>query len=171
MHHPVGGLSLCNQGIQRPGSRPHDIAAGFIILRVLVGDPAGMEQGAHQSFADIIAHVVVLAGEILLADVIKDVIDAGSHLIVRQRQGVFRIQNGKSGHDFLICEDMADFLLGFRIGNDSARVHLGTGACHGQYTAHRQRFTVRFLKAQIIFFPWIFFTVHGNRNCLRIVAD
>ena len=50
-----------------------------------------MEQGAHQSFADIIAGIVILSGEILLTDVIEDIIDTGNHLIVRQRQGVFRI--------------------------------------------------------------------------------
>lgn len=130
-----------------------------------------MEQGAHESFADIVTGVIVLTGKILLANVVEDVIDTGNHLIVRQRQGVFRVQNSKPGHDFLICKDMAYFLFGFRIGNDGARVHLGTGAHHSQHTAHRQRFAIRFLKAQIIFFPRIFFTVHGNRNCLRIITD
>ena len=93
MHHPIGGFSTGNQGVQRPGGRPHEIAAGFIVLWILIGDAAGMDDRAHQPLADVVAHIVVLAGKILLADVVENVIDARRHLVMRQSQGILRVQD------------------------------------------------------------------------------
>ena len=171
MHHPVGALAAGHQRIQRPGGRPHQVAAGLVVLRISVGDPAGVEDRPHQSLADIVAHIVVFAGEILLTDVVEDVIDAGNHLIARQRQGVSGVQDGEFGHDPLVCKDMSDLLLRLLVGDDGAGVHLRAGPHHGQHAAHRQRLTGGFLKTQIIFLPGVFLTVDRDGYRLGIVAD
>lgn len=52
--HPVGGFALGNQGIQRPGGDPHDIAAGLIVGGILHGDTGGMDQRAQQPLGYIV---------------------------------------------------------------------------------------------------------------------
>ena len=74
--------------------------------------------------ADIIACIVVLPGEILFAYMVENVVNAGYHLIVRQRQRVFRVQYSEPGHDLLIREHMTDLLMGVRVRDHGSRVHL-----------------------------------------------
>ena len=69
MDHPVRALAAGNQRVERPSRRPHQIAARLIVLRVLVRDAARVQDGAHQALTDIVARVIIRAGEILLADV------------------------------------------------------------------------------------------------------
>ena len=83
-----------------------------------------MEQGPHQSFADVIACIVIFSGEVLLADMIEDIINPGRHLIMRQRQRVLRIQDRKPGHDLLICKDMADLHLCLVVCDNRSCIHL-----------------------------------------------
>ena len=97
MDHPVGGFALGHQRVQCPGGRPHDVAAGLVVLRVLNGDTAGVDERLHQPLGEIVGGVVVGAGEILLADVVKDVIYASCHLVLGQGVGQFGIQNGELG--------------------------------------------------------------------------
>ena len=66
---------------------------------------------------------------------------------------------------------MADLFFGLFVGNDRPGVHLRTGSGHGQYTAHGHNGAVRFLKALVILFPGILFTVNGNGKGLGVVAD
>ena len=57
-----------------------------------------MQDGAHQALADVIARVIILTGEILLADVIEDIVDACYHLAVRQRHRVPRVIDNAALH-------------------------------------------------------------------------
>ena len=82
MHHPVGAFAAGDQGVQRPGGGPHDVAAGLIVLGIAVGDAAGVQQRAHQAFAEIVAGAVVFAGEVLFADMVENIVNAGCHLVV-----------------------------------------------------------------------------------------
>ena len=153
--HPVRVLSLGYQSVQGPSGDPHQVAPGLIVLRVLHCDPAAVEQRAHQALHEVVRGAVILPGEILLGDVVHNVVNAGHHLVLGQGIGILGVEDGERGKD-LLPEDVADLLLGGVIGDYRAPVHLGTGAHHSQHTAHRQRFAIRFLKAQIIFFPRIF---------------
>ena len=171
VHHPVGGFTAGNQSVEGPGSRPHKVASCLVILRILIGDAACVNNRAHQPFADIVAGIVIITGEILFTDMIKDIIDARYHLIMRQCQRVFRVQDGKLRHDLFIGKYMTDLLFCLRIGDDRSGVHLRTGSYHGQHTSHRKGLAVRFFKAQVIFLPRVFVTVDGYRNCLGIIAD
>ena len=52
-----------------------------------------MDQGLHQSLTDIITGVVIRAGKILLANVIENVVDTCTHLILRQGHGVVGVED------------------------------------------------------------------------------
>ena len=116
--HPVRALAFGNQCVECPGRRPHQVAARLVVLRILVGNAAGMQHRAHQALADVVARRIVCAGEILLANVVEDIVDAGHHLTMRQRHRVPRVQDGEARDDLLIREDMADLLLRLLIGDD-----------------------------------------------------
>ena len=124
VHHPVGGLAPGHQGVQRPGGDPHDVAPGLVVLGIPVGSPAGAQEGAHQPLAEIVAGVVILPGEVLLADVVEDVVDTRDHLLPGQGEGEAGIQNGEAGHHRLVRKDVADLLPGLLVGDHRAGVHL-----------------------------------------------
>ena len=138
-------------------------------MRVLVGDAAGVDDGAQQPFADVIAGVVVLPGKILFADVAEDIV-ARRHLIAGQGEGVFGVQDGKAGHDLGVGEGVAEFLVGVGVGDDRAGVHLGPGAHHGQHAPHGESLAVGFLAADIIFLPGILLTINRDRHRFRIIT-
>ena len=82
-----------------------------------------MDHRAHQPFADIIAGIIILTREILLTDMVKNIIDAGCHLVMGQRQRIDRIKNREFRHNLLICKYMTDFLMGMGIGDHRAGIH------------------------------------------------
>ena len=170
MHHPVGALSLRDQGIQSPGCRPHDIAAGFIIGRLLYRNTTCENDRTHQSLCDIITGIVILTGKILLTDMVENVINPCHHLVLRQCKGEFRVEDGKL-REYLRSKHMTDFQLLLMIGDHRATVHFASRSHHGQNAAHGNDFTGRFLKTDIILLPGIFLAVNRYGNCLRIIAD
>ena len=170
MHHPVRGLALCDEGIERPGSRPHDVAPRLVVGHIFDRRAAGHQERTHEPFGDIVAGVVVLAREILLADVAEDVVDARHHLIAGQGEGVGGIQHGETGHDLLVREDMTYLLLGGGVGDDRAGVHLRARAHHGQHAADGDYLAGRLLETQIVLLPGILVAVHGHGDRLGVVA-
>ena len=171
VNHPVRAFPLGNQRVERPGRRPHQVAACLVVLRVFVGNAAGVQDGAHQALADVIARVIILTGEILLADVIEDIVDACYHLAMWQCHRVPRVQDGKARDDLLVCKDVTYFLLCLLIGDDTTCIHLRARPGHRQHAADRQRLAGRLLKAHEIFLPRIFLAVDRNGHRLGIVAD
>ena len=169
MHHPVAAFPAGDQGVQRPGRRPHDVGAGLIVLRVLQGGEGIAPHGLHQGLRKIVAHVVVLAGKILLADMVEDIVDARHHLVLRQGHRKAGIEDGELRHD-LLTEHMADLLMGLMVGDHRAAVHLGAGARHGQDAAHRHDLAVRLLEAGIVFFPGVLAAMDRNGHRLGVVA-
>ena len=170
MYHPVCRLSFCHKCVQCPCRSPHDVAARLIVLGIVVRDPAGMEQRTHQSLADIITGIVILTREILLADMVEDIVDSGYHLIVRQRQRILRVQDGKPWHDLFIRKDMSDLLFCLSVRDHCTGVHLRPGSNHGEDTSHRNDLTLRFFKTYIVFLPGIFLTINRDRHRFRIIT-
>ena len=167
MNHPVGTFSSGNKRIQRPGCSPHDIRPCLIVLWILNGNSRTVNHRFHQCLADIIAGIVILPREILLADMIENIINSSHHLLLRQCKSEFRVQDCKLWHHS-ISKHMTDFQLLIMIRNYRASIHFASCSHHSQYTANRDNLTIRLLKADIIFLPWIFVTVnrHGNRFCI-----
>ena len=81
-----------------------------------------MNQRPHQSFAQIIAYIVVCPAEVLFTDVIEDIVNTGHHLVMRETERVDRVQHSELRHDFR-SEDVADLLLCLVVGNDGSSVH------------------------------------------------
>ena len=167
--HPVRVLSLGYQSVQGPSGDPHQVAPGLIVLRVLHCDPAAVEQRAHQALHEVVRGAVILPGEILLGDVVHNVVNAGHHLVLGQGIGILGVEDGELGKD-LLPEDVADLLLGGVIGDYRAPVHLGTGAHHGQHTAHGNEAVGRLLHADIVFLPGVLVAPGGDGHALGIVA-
>ena len=169
MDHPVGGLALGDQGVQGPGGDPHDVAAGLVVLGVLHGDPAAVDQGAHEALHEVVGGGVVLPGEVLLGDVVHDVIDPRHHLIVGEGIGVLRVQDGELGED-LLAKHMADLQLGGVVGDDRAAVHLRPRTHHGEHAPHGDELVVRVLHPQVVLFPGVLIAPGGDGDRLGIVA-
>ena len=170
MNHPVGTLTLCNQGIQCPSRRPHDVAACFIIFWVFYCNPAGMNERAHQAFCDIVRGAVVLSGKILLCDMVKNIIESRYHLIFWQSEGVSRIEDCKL-RKYLIPKHVTDLAFLTVVCDNCTAVHFRAGSYHGQNTTYRNNFAGDVLHLQIIFFPWIFFAVYRNRYRFGIITN
>ena len=169
MYHPVRCLTFCDQCVQCPGCRPHDVAAGFIILRIFYSCIGGMKNRTQQSFTDIIACIVIFSGKILFTYMIENIIDTGNHLIFGKGIRICRIQNCEFWK-YVFTKHMTDFQLLFMIGDHRTAVHLRTGPHHGKNAAYWNNLTGYILHPQIIFLPRIFFAMNGNRYSLGIIA-
>ena len=170
MNHPVCRFSACDKRVKRPCCRPHNIASRFIILRVFICDLTWMNQRTHQAFTDIIARIIICIWKILFANMIKNIINSGSHLIMWQCHCKTWIQNRKSGHNLLIFKHMPDLLLRLFVRNNRSRIHLRSCSNHSQNTADRNDLTIRLIKPHKIFLPRIFRAVHWYRHRLRIIT-
>ena len=167
---PVSGFAPGQQCVQSPGGGPHDITASFIILGIRSRDPGAVDQGLHQAFRQVVGGVVVLAGEVLLADVGHDIEESGNHLVAGDGQGIGGIQDGELGHD-LIAENVSDLQFLFGMGDDGAAVHLGAGAHHGQDAANGNDLIAQPLHADIVFLPGVVVAVSGDGQGLGVVTD
>ena len=128
-----------------------------------------MDQGFHQCLCDIVARIIILSGEILFADMIKDIIDACNHLSLRERKSKLWIQDRKLWH-YLVPENMSDLQFLLMIGYYGTCVHFRAGSGHGKDTSDRKDVACGFLKPDIVFIPWIFITVHRYGNSLGIIT-
>ena len=81
-----------------------------------------MDDRAHQPLAEIVAGVVILPGEVLLADVVEDVVDTRDHLLPGQGEGEAGIQNGEAGHHRLIPRIFAPAHFKPAVGQPPRRV-------------------------------------------------
>ena len=122
----------------------------------------------HQCLRKIVACIVIVAGEILLTDMVENIVDPGNHLVLRYRVGIFRIQDRKLWHH-IISEYMSDLLFLLVICYNSTAVHFRTCSHHRKYAAYRNDTIVYILHPQIILIPRIFLTPGGNRNSFRII--
>ena len=124
-----------------------------------------MDKTSHKTLADVVGGVVVLAGKILLAYMIENIVDTRDHLIFRQRHRVPRVEDRELRHN-IVAEHMTDLLLGFVIGDDRAAVHLRACARHSENAADGNYLAGRLLKADKIFLPRVVVAVNGYRYCL-----
>ena len=158
--HPIGGFSFGNERVQRPGRGPHDVAARFVILVVVCSDAAVLDYAAHKALGDAVAHVVVAAAEILLANMVERVVDTGHDLPMRQAQSEFGVEDRKLRHHVAVRENVAYFKLGGMVGDHSARVHFRTRAGHGEHASHGNNGATRLLEANEVFLPGVLVAVH-----------
>ena len=120
MNFPVGRLSFCNECVQRPSRTPHQVASGLIVFRLFHCDTGGMDDRFHQALGKIVTCIVVLTGEVLLADMIEDIINTCDHLILRNCVGIFGIQEPR--HD-IVTEYVTDFHFLLMVCNNGTTVH------------------------------------------------
>ena len=170
VHHPVGSLSAGNESIERPCRRPHYVGTRLVILHVGICNTRRCEQRPEQTFADIIAGVVVLARKILFADVAENIVYARHHLIVRQRERIDGVEHRKPGHDAFIGKHVTYLELLRMVGDDRARVHLAARAHHGEHAAYGHDGADGFFEPDVVLFPGVALAVHRNRQRLGIVA-
>ena len=147
---------------------PHDVGAGLVVLRILGGDAAGVDERAHKALVDIVGGAVAVAGEVLLHKVAHDVEEARHHLVLRHRHGEARVEDGETGEEGR-AEDLAAFEAFFAIGDDAAAVHLAAGAHHGEHGTHGDGLAVGALLAHPVFLPGVFLAVGRGRDTLGIV--
>ena len=158
--HPIGGLALGDERVQRPGRGPHDVAARLVILVVFRGDATALDHAAHKAFGDAVAHVVVGAAEILLANMVERVVDAGHNLPMRQAQSEFGVENREFGHHVAVRENVSHLKLGGMVGNHCARVHFRARAGHGEHASHGNNRAAWLLQANEVFLPRVLVSVH-----------
>ena len=169
MHFPVRGFALCDEGVERPCRRPHDVAARLVVFGVLDRDAGAVDEGAQQPFRDVVRRVVVLAREILLQDVGHDVIKARLHLIFGERIGELGVEHREFGEHFL-AEHVPDLELFRVVGDDGASVHLAARAHHGQHAPHGDELAGRLLETDEIFLPGVLAAIRRDGHRLRVVA-
>ena len=170
MHLPVGILAFGDKGVERPGRRPHDIAARLIIFGISDGDERAVDERAEQPLHHIVGSVVVLAGKVLFEDVRHDVVKPRDHLVFRERIGEFGVEAGKSGEN-LLAEHVPYLELLRMVGDDRAAVHLAARAHHREHAADGHDLAGRLFEADKVLLPRLFAAVDGNGHRLRVVAD
>ena len=136
MLHPVDapghGLAHVQKAVDGPGSVPHQVGPGLIVVRGLDGFGAVLDAGAEDGLRQALRQVVVLNGaEIVLEGVGHNVRRARGGLGGGEGIGVGGVQNGHGGVAAGPGEGL--LLVGFRVGNDGDIVHLGAGGRHGQH--------------------------------------
>ena len=114
MDHPVCGFASVNEGIERPCGGPHDVRSGLVIIGIDKSLVRAGDERTHQSFGDVVAGVVVVAGEILLQNVAHDVVDARYHLVFRDGESECRVQDG----EIRVAEIVVQFQLLGVVGDD-----------------------------------------------------
>jgi len=163
---PVGALSTVNQPVERPCGRPHDVGARLIVLWILLGLARTDDERAHQSLGNVVAGVVVVAGEVLLQDVRHDVVDARHHLIFGYGISELGVEDGEVG----IAEVVEELLL-LAVGRDDRpAVHLRAGARHGEHDADGNPTAVARMMLLEIILPHILLLPCRRSHSLGIVA-
>lgn len=167
---PVGRLAAGDGRIERPGADPGNVGAGFVVGGVLHGDAACVHEAAHEALGHVVGGVVIGAGEVLLADVVEGIVDAGAHLVVGHGEGELGVHDGKLGHH-LGAKDVADLEALLVVGDDGAGVHLRAGAAHGEDVAHGDDPAVGTLHLEVELLPRVAVVPGAHRDALRVVDD
>ena len=96
-------------------ARPHEGRAGFVVVTLVVGALPHPEDGAQHRFAETIGDEVRILDAVLLEDVGHDVGAARGRLLLRNREGVFRIadrnariEDGRQNADLLVLVHVRD---------------------------------------------------------------
>ena len=170
MYLPIRALALRDEGVQRPGRRPHDIAPRLVVLGIPNGNLRAVQKRAQQSLREVVRSVVVLPRKILFENVGHDIEKSRNHLIARERKGEFRVENGEFGKD-LFPEHVTDLEFLRVVRDDRPAVHLAPRPHHGQNAPDGDHLALRLFKADIVFFPRVLRAMHRYGNRLRVVAD
>ena len=171
VYHPVLPFALLEQRVERPGGRPHDVAACLVVLRVLDGDARTVDERTHEPFVEVVAGVVVLVAAVLLQEVRHDIENAGHHLILRHRERQLRVQNREFRHQPAV-EDLAELEVLRVVGDDGTAVHLRAGAHHRQHATDGQDTQIggRIITFHVIGLPRVSVEPCGGSHALGIVT-
>ena len=165
MNHPVGSLAAIDEGVQCPSSCPHDVRTCLVVLGIYQCLARADDERAHQTFGDVIARIVIGAGEILLQDMAHDVVDAGYHLILGHGEREAWVEDSKVG-----VTEVVEHLAVLRMtGDNRAAVHLRTRARHGEHAAHRNPATGHRLPVLEVILPRIAIEPCATGHSLAIV--
>ena len=168
VHLPVAALAALQQRVQRPGGRPHDVGPRLVVLRVLGGYAAAVDERPHQAFVDIVGGAVRRTGEVLLHQVAHDIEEARHHLVLRHREGEAGVEDGELGHH-VAAKDTSALEACSAVGDDAAAVHLAARAHHRKHRAHRHYPAVGALAAYPVFLPWVLVAPGADADGLGIV--
>ena len=127
-----------------------------------------MDERAHEALVDVVGGAVAVAGEILFHKVAHDIEEARHHLVLGNRHGEARVEDGEAGEEGR-AENLAAFEAFLAIGDDAAAVHLAAGAHHGEHGAHGDGLAVGALLAHPVFLPGVFVAIGRGRDAFGIV--